>query len=968
MRYPTLKRKILVGREVELGAFDSLLAALDAGGSAVVVLSGAPGVGKTALISEVLARGRSRGCETLSARASEFERDLPFAAFADALEDVVGSLVAERRGLVDDEQLALLAAVFPSLGRHLVGAPRQAEPDERYLVLRALHGLLEALADEHPLLLALDDLQWADPASVDLVCRLLHRGLSRSLLVLASRPGQSEGRLLAAVGDAERHGQAMRVELGPLNAVEAKKFLGSDIDPALAEALYEESGGNPFYLEQLVAAGRCVEVAPSEGAALVASSVPRGVSAALRSELDDLSQSARVLLQGAAVAGDPFEPLFAAKAAGLAERDALDCLDELLQHDLVRVTDSPRRFCFRHPIVRRAVYEGAGAGWCLQAHGRAASVLETQGASAAARAHHIERSARVDDDASTATLLRAGQELMSRSPASAAHWFQVGLNLTPEREENLELRLGLMAQRTIALGLAGQIKAGRQQARRILAVAPSDRGEFRRRVTMGCVAFDTLLGDHADARRLLLDELARIPNHLGRHAAELSYELASSYYFDADWTAMQRWSRQALAADCQGMVRVGSLAASALAEFSLANLEGAQRSVAEAARIFDGLADEEVAARPGVIILLAQAELHTERLADLMHHTERSIAISRASGQRLMTVGVLVAQAHALVAVGRVPELTVVAEAATETALLSASDLLLSMAMGVRGFASILIGDFHSALRFAEQGAGAALGPMSAPTWGVRILRTTALFEMGEPRRCREQFIDRDGKLRLSSDPLLDGYAYDLLVATEIALGNLARAAELASRSAESAQRIGTNLPLAHAHRALALVALARGETQAAAAAALQSGEDAQRAGAHVEAARSQTLAGRAIAASGDRKTAIAVFQAAHTTLLTHGALHASEQTAKELRRLGRAIPNNSSRHGQPNILGLTEREREVIEQVAAGKTNREIAQALFLSTRTIDRHLARIFEKLNVHSRAAASSTYTRATTKPRP
>ncbi len=299
---------------------------------------------------------------------------------------------------------------------------------------------------------------------------------------------------------------------------------------------------------------------------------------------------------------------------------------------------------------------------------------------------HRALGTRIGDAVSTAILAQAGQELISRSPASAAHWFKVGLELTPECEETLELRLGLMAQRTIALALAGQVKAGSEQARHILALAGPELSELRWRVTMGCVAFDTLLGNHNDGRRLLLDELAVLPDQLGRRAAELKYELASSYYFEADWTAMQYWSNEALAADCQDMVRVGSLATAALAEFNLANLDGAQRSVAEAAQTFDCLADRKVAARGGVPILLAQAELHTERFNDLIRHTERSIAISRAGGQRLMTVGTLSAQAHALAAMGRVAELHVVAEAATETALLCTSDLLLSMAMGVRAF------------------------------------------------------------------------------------------------------------------------------------------------------------------------------------------------------------------------------------------------------------------------------------------
>jgi DNA-binding CsgD family transcriptional regulator len=964
------KRRVLVGRELELSAFDDLLGSLDAGDGAVVMVSGEPGVGKTALIGEVLARARSRGHKTLSARASEFERDLPFVAFVDALKDAVASLAPAQHRLVGGKQMALLAEVFPSLAPDLAVAAHRPDPDERHLVLRAIHELLESLAEERPLLFALDDLQWADPASLDLVCRLLHRGLNgRALVLLASRPGQSEPRLNAAVGQAERHGQAIRFELGPLSAADAKELLGEEVDPALAESLYRESGGNPFYLEQLAIAsrGRGLEVAHGPESVSSLSWVPQCVSLAITSELADLLPLARLLLQGAAVAGDPFELELAAKTAGLAEHDALGDLDELLQHDLIRPTNLARHFSFRHPIVRRAIYEAAGAGWRLRAHGHAAAVLEARGAPATARAHHIEHSARVGDTASAAILVQAGQELMWRSPASAAHWFEVGVNLTPERKETLELRLGLMAQHAIALGLAGEIKRGRDETRRFLALAPPEPDNLRQLITLACAGFDLLLGNQADARNLLVDELARLPDQLGRQAAQLKYELACTYYFDANWLAMRHWSREALAADCRGMVRVGSLSASALAEFNLGNLDDAQQSVAEAADIFNRLADKKLAARPGVIMLLAQAELHTERLADLVQHTRRWIVISRASGQRLMTVSALAAQAHALAVMGRVPQLTVVAEVATETALLSASDLLLSTAMGMQAFASVLIGDFHSALRLTELAHRAELGPANPPSWVVRIVRARALLELGEPVCCREQLTDLEGKPSFPPIPVLDGHAYEVLVAAEIALGNVTRAEEFATRSAESAQRLRTNLPLALAQRTLALVALTRGKIDEAATAAFQSYEAAERAGAQVEAARSQRLAGSAISASGDRTAAIATLQAAHATLLACGALHDSNQTAKELRRLGRAVPRSSpKRHGETNMFGLTEREREVLEQVASGKTNREIAERLFLSPRTVDRHVARIFEKLNVHSRAAASSIFARNQTSP--
>ncbi len=116
--------------------------------------------------------------------------------------------------------------------------------------------------------------------------------------------------------------------------------------------------------------------------ALAESRVPPSVAAALAEELGLLTRDARTMLEGAAVAGDPFEPELAAAAAALSESAELDAMDELLRLDLVRATELPRRFRFRHPLLRRAVYEATPGGWRLAAHGRSAEALAVIGASA----------------------------------------------------------------------------------------------------------------------------------------------------------------------------------------------------------------------------------------------------------------------------------------------------------------------------------------------------------------------------------------------------------------------------------------------------------------------------------------------------------------------------------------------------------------------------------------------------------
>ena len=166
--------------------------------------------------------------------------------------------------------------------------------------------------------------------------------------------------------------------------------------------------------------------------------------AALAEELALLPEDARVVLNGAAVAGDPFDPELAAAAAAVDRAVALEAVDELLRSRAIRETVVPRRFRFRHPLVRRAVYESAPGGWRLGAHERCADVLAARGVGPAERAHHVERAGRQGDPAAVATLRDAGASAAYHAPASAAHWFAVALRLLPgdaARDERVELLL-----------------------------------------------------------------------------------------------------------------------------------------------------------------------------------------------------------------------------------------------------------------------------------------------------------------------------------------------------------------------------------------------------------------------------------------------------------------------------------------------------------------------------------------------
>ncbi len=313
----------LVGRADELGSIDDLLAELGRGRPAAIELAGEPGIGKTRLLRELAARAQASGQLVLSGSASELERDLPFAVFVDALDEDVAGLEPGRLAALDDGVQAELAHVFPSLSA-LAAGRGVASQHERYRSHRAVRDLLGQLAAARPLVLLLDDVHWADPASVELLGALLRRPPAAAvLLALAVRPRQLPQRLAAALERARREAGLTRIELDVLTPGQARELLGGAVAAAQAAALYEESGGNPFYLQQLArAVGRAGGAASAAAEMSSAIGVPSAVAAALAGELAVLSGPARRVLEGAAVAGDPFEPELAA-AADVSSRTGL---------------------------------------------------------------------------------------------------------------------------------------------------------------------------------------------------------------------------------------------------------------------------------------------------------------------------------------------------------------------------------------------------------------------------------------------------------------------------------------------------------------------------------------------------------------------------------------------------------------------------------------------------------------------
>src|SRR5918994_5654277 len=180
----------LVGRAADLGSLDNLIVELEGGTSAAVALMGEPGIGKTRLLAELADRADVQGHLVLAGSASELERDLPFWVFVDALDEYVRGLAPHRLESLDGDVRTELTTVFPSLSG-LTAGHEVAPQHERYRSHRAVRELLELLATNQPLVLMLDDLHWADSASIELLGSLLHRlPAGPVLLALGMRPRQ----------------------------------------------------------------------------------------------------------------------------------------------------------------------------------------------------------------------------------------------------------------------------------------------------------------------------------------------------------------------------------------------------------------------------------------------------------------------------------------------------------------------------------------------------------------------------------------------------------------------------------------------------------------------------------------------------------------------------------------------------------------------------------------------------------
>ncbi len=646
-------------------------------------------------------------------------------------------------------------------------------------------------------------------------------------------------------------------------------------------------------------------------------------------------------MQAAAVAGDPFDLDLAAAIAGLELAPALSALDVIEDRGLVHATEDPRHFAFRHPVVRTAVYESLGSGARLAGHAAAAAALARTGAPAAMRAQHLAHAAAPGDADAAATLRAAATSVRARSPSVAAEWLIAARRADPAGTEPLVLAETL-------------VEAGRlTTALDVIDGAGGDAGDPE--LAVAAAGIERLIGRHDAAQRRLLDALGTSTDG-SPEAARVLVDLAVSAYVRGNYEQIDPWASRVQTAPANGAV-VRAVAATMLAV--AAAFAGEPDAVVghtdQALAATREATDDELGAAAELAMSISWGLLALDRLDDGLAVGRRVAAAARRrhGGAAIMHD---LATVLALGLLGQMGEAAPVADEAEQAARVSGNQQLEQMALWMRAWVLMERGELQAASSLAAESVMLAEGlDDSASATVARAVLGAVLSARGDHARGRELLaaydIDNGWICRWSPT----------LVEADLALGDLRGAAEHAERAAALAPGTGAAGARAAAGRARALVALADGDAAGAAELALAAASEARDAGAMLEEARNRLLAGRALLA-GDRDGAVAEMTAAGDLAARCGAPRVAEEARSELRRAGVRVARGGGRAlGTEGLDVLSSREREIAELVAEGLSNREIGARLFLSEKTIETHLTRVFQKLGVRSRTQVAAQVVR-------
>ncbi len=831
-----------MGREHELAAGFELVDAIRRGRPALLELVGEGGIGKTALASAVAARAAERGARVLRARAAAFERDVPYALWIALLDEPAEALPPHTLDALGPERLRELGRLLPGVADATADAPATSS-EARFRLHRAVAALVAALAARGPLVLVLDDLHWADAGSVELALHLLRQPPRAGVLIVAaSRPGPAAAALAEAGRDLPDRRQ---LQLGPLPDGAARTLLAATGDAADPEAraadpaaasrpdaraadpaadeLLARAQGNPFFLLELARARR------GGGA------VPGSVLAAVEATVQALPAEARALLEGGALAGDPFELPLAAIAGGLDDAAAVDAL---LDARLLELDGGDLRCRFRHPLVREAVHERIAVERRRAGHAALAQALLARGADARVVAPHLAVSALPGDAAAIELLEAAARETHATAPDAAARWLEAAERLLPA--DAGDHRLGLRLQRSLALAAGGRLDAAHDVLLAVHDDLPPG-SPLAVPTTVQLAQIERELGRAVDSRARLERALAAAPAGAAQatdpaqeadpasdapppldpaQEAELRLALAFTLVQLAAHDAGDAVRAALAAAEAAGTsYAIASARALASMAASWTGDHGAAAALVDEALVELALvADEELMRGLETTYTLGLVAIAHERFAEADALLERGATLARRSGQDHALAALLTFRGMSSWNLGALERSLELVGEAVQLARLLAADRLLGHALALSCHLHVAAGERDAAARDGDE-ALRVLAAQQADIVALTSRFNVALFRSADadPARALREATAIAGPQLAPIDPAWSCQVAGELVRCALRIEDPAQARRWAELARDRAAHLGLPLAQANAAAAEALVLIAEAAPAAAA-------------------------------------------------------------------------------------------------------------------------------------------------------
>jgi DNA-binding CsgD family transcriptional regulator/tetratricopeptide (TPR) repeat protein len=931
---------LLLEREGQVAALKGLVDAAREGGGRLVVIEGSAGIGKTRLLAEARAIAGAAGMRVLAARGGELEGESAYGIVRQLFEPLLASVSPDLRPELFSGPAALVDSLF---GASQPADSQHAPAEGSFAVVHGLYWLAANVAFQQPTLLAIDDLHWADTPSLRWLLYLTRRLEGVPLLVAAgSRPPEGEGHDPILVAELIADPEAAPIRPEPLGrasiAVLARELHGLEMDDAFCAALEEATGGNPLFV------GAVLDAIEREGISPTAQHVPRlleigaqGISRVVGLRLARLPPEALALLRAASVLGDGTELRHAAALAGVKASELGLAAAALVRLDLLRREDPLEFF---HPVVRSAVYETLDVVERDAAHRLAAELLLQDGAPPESAAGHLLRVAPQADSFVVSTLRQAAERSLVQGAAEAAVEYLTRAleeqSDPPARAEVL-IELGFAERRTNGPAAADHLRAGLELV--------TDR---TRRCTVAlelgrALWFTDRIGDALAVVEQALDEVDREQDP--DLYEMLLAELISSAWFDPKTHPIAEAAIGELDLDALrgGLGSEILLATMAHHEYRLGlhrevALDLARRALAPGNLLASGSLAFHYA-----VMVLSRSGLIDEAVSIF----DQAVAQARRRGDIFNVAFMLLWRGKCQTRRGDLR--AAVADLREAIDLCVAHGMLVAWPYTIGSLAHALLeqGEADEAARVIDQGDFPEQLPLDQlHLVYFRLSRGRLRIETGSPERGVEELLQVGETARQFSHDNPSGVPWRGWAAEGLRrLDRNDQARALADEELALARRWGDPHAIGASLRVLGLVEGGRaGIALLGEAVELLAGSEAR-----LEHAHALVDLGAALRRTNQRTEAREQLREGVDLAGRIGAFRLAERANEEIAATG-ARPRKVLRTG---LDALTASERRVAQLAAEGMSNKEIAQTLFVTIKTVEVHLSHVYRKLEISSRA---------------